>query len=349
MRPSTYKVSLRELSDKWGISTTTIRSHAKNGCNWDASDTDIAAWLESYRQDLITSKTEKRNALKEVKLKTCPRCGQTKQRSGFHKSKSSRDGLVHRCRSCTREIYQEKNKDKIEERNRRAAREKKMREMGMKTCNRCEEIKPYSDFHKNKTTGDGYVTRCKSCMLQIYQEKNKDSIEAKNKRIAHNKKHKKAKDSARAKAKYQRDIEASRATRREADRRRKHKRNEYERHRYANDPDYRLTCQIRKRTLKALKNNSKSDSTVGLLGCSIQYAKKHLESQFADGMNWDNHGVHGWHIDHIRPCDSFDLSDPEQQRQCFHYTNLQPLWAVENESKGNLMPDNHQPELPIPI
>lgn len=51
-------------------------------------------------------------------------------------------------------------------------------------------------------------------------------------------------------------------------------------------------------------------------------------------MTWENYGVHGWHIDHIRPCKSFDLTDPEQQKECFHYTNLQPLWWWENLEKG---------------
>jgi hypothetical protein len=54
-------------------------------------------------------------------------------------------------------------------------------------------------------------------------------------------------------------------------------------------------------------------------------------------MSWDNHGKHGWHIDHIRPCASFDFSDPEQQQQCFHYSNLQPLWAGDNLSKGSTL------------
>jgi hypothetical protein len=60
----------------------------------------------------------------------------------------------------------------------------------------------------------------------------------------------------------------------------------------------------------------------------------HLEAQFRDGMSWDNYGRYGWHIDHIIPCSSFDLTDTDQQRKCFHYTNLQPLWAHENLSKG---------------
>ena len=65
----------------------------------------------------------------------------------------------------------------------------------------------------------------------------------------------------------------------------------------------------------------------------MPFVKKWIESQFVDGMSWDNHGE--WHIDHIRPCASFDLTDPEQQKECFNYKNLQPLWAKDNLSKGD--------------
>ena len=67
------------------------------------------------------------------------------------------------------------------------------------------------------------------------------------------------------------------------------------------------------------------------MGCSIEFLKEYLEKQFKSGMNWDNYGE--WHVDHIIPCVSFDLSDPEQQKKCFYYTNLQPLWAIENLEK----------------
>jgi hypothetical protein len=51
-------------------------------------------------------------------------------------------------------------------------------------------------------------------------------------------------------------------------------------------------------------------------------------------MTWDNYGP-VWHVDHKRPCASFDFSDPVQQRLCWHWTNLQPLFAAENLSKGD--------------
>ena len=68
---------------------------------------------------------------------------------------------------------------------------------------------------------------------------------------------------------------------------------------------------------------------------SLEDFKKHLESKFKEGMTWDNHTFKGWHIDHIIPCSSFDLTDPKQQEECFHYSNMQPLWWYENLSKGN--------------
>lgn len=78
----------------------------------------------------------------------------------------------------------------------------------------------------------------------------------------------------------------------------------------------------------------KASRTHELIGCTVVELRQHIEAQFANGMSWDNYGRNGWHIDHIRPCASFDLSDPEQQRQCFHYSNLQPLWAADNIRKG---------------
>lgn len=75
-------------------------------------------------------------------------------------------------------------------------------------------------------------------------------------------------------------------------------------------------------------------STSELLSCTGQELKIHLESLWQEGMTWDNYGFYGWHIDHIKPIASFDLSDPEQVAECFHYSNLQPLWAADNLSKG---------------
>jgi hypothetical protein len=77
---------------------------------------------------------------------------------------------------------------------------------------------------------------------------------------------------------------------------------------------------------------AKRAGAVELLGCTVEEARAYIEARFEPGMSWANHGA--WHIDHVRPIASFDLSDPEQVRACAHFTNLQPLWAEENLSKG---------------
>jgi hypothetical protein len=71
-----------------------------------------------------------------------------------------------------------------------------------------------------------------------------------------------------------------------------------------------------------------------MLGCTIEELWKHLEKKFKPGMTKENHGK--WHVDHIIPCAIFDLSKPEEQIKCFHYTNLQPLWAIDNIRKGKI-------------
>lgn len=76
----------------------------------------------------------------------------------------------------------------------------------------------------------------------------------------------------------------------------------------------------------------KKETTEKLLGCTFEFLKEYLESKFKQGMSWDK--PESFHIDHIRPLASFDLTDPEQQRAACHYTNLQPLSPFENRSKG---------------
>lgn len=112
------------------------------------------------------------------------------------------------------------------------------------------------------------------------------------------------------------------------------KQNAYFRRRKLIVPSFKMACTLRSRLGTALfrQKASKSDSTMELVGCPIEFLRGYLEARFQEGMTWENHGE--WHVDHIRPCVSFDLTDPEQQRKCFHYTNLQPLWASDNLSKG---------------
>jgi hypothetical protein len=106
----------------------------------------------------------------------------------------------------------------------------------------------------------------------------------------------------------------------------------YERQKLLININFKLIKSLRNRLYLALKNNQKQGHTLELLGCSIDKLKRHLEKQFTQGMSWGNYGK--WHIDHIKPCAKFDLSNPKEQQKCFHYTNLQPLWAIDNIKKG---------------
>lgn len=101
------------------------------------------------------------------------------------------------------------------------------------------------------------------------------------------------------------------------------------------DPMFKVIQSLRGRVRSAILANPKSrkiDRFCGLIGCGKFELRCHIERQFKPGMTWENHGA--WHIDHIRPCCSFDLSIPEQQYACFHFSNLQPLWAAENLQKS---------------
>jgi len=98
------------------------------------------------------------------------------------------------------------------------------------------------------------------------------------------------------------------------------------------DPAYKIKSNLRTRIWGVVKQGYKSASTMELTGCTTEELKDHLASKFTEGMTFENYGE--WHIDHILPCTSFNLLLPEEQRKCFHYTNLQPLWAIDNIKKG---------------
>jgi len=110
------------------------------------------------------------------------------------------------------------------------------------------------------------------------------------------------------------------------------RRNARQKERLAFDPQFILATRLRGRLYCAIKNKSKRGSAVELLGCTIDELITRFETLFVDGMSWANHG--DWHIDHIRPLSSFDLEDPQQLAVACHFTNLQPLWAFDNISKG---------------
>ena len=112
-------------------------------------------------------------------------------------------------------------------------------------------------------------------------------------------------------------------------------RRKYQSNRRKTDPWFRLRGGLSSRLNQAIKKQgaTKDSTTMDLTGCNKDVLISHLESQFTDGMTWDNYGK--WHVDHIKPCILFDLLLDTEQKACFHYSNLQPLWAADNLSKSD--------------
>ena len=109
----------------------------------------------------------------------------------------------------------------------------------------------------------------------------------------------------------------------------------YQIQRYNSDPQYRMARYLRTKIRTALNKNSVDTSATYILGCSIEDLRKYLQELFTSGMTWQNHSRIGWHIDHIRPLSSFDLTNEQEVKLACHYTNLQPLWAADNIKKGS--------------
>jgi len=189
-----------------------------------------------------------------------------------------------------------------------------------KKCTKCSKEFPDTSeyFHRQKKGKGGLCSHCKECrskQRKKHNQENREETLKKNKkwREANPKKNKECKKKYRQENLWK--IKA------------------YKKNRYHTDIEFRLLELYRNRLRKYVKSENKSGTTKQLIGCSIAELKQHLEKQFDDKMSWENYGSY-WHVDHIIPCASFDLTDPEQQKECFHYTNLQPLEAIENKKKG---------------
>jgi hypothetical protein len=195
-----------------------------------------------------------------------------------------------------------------------------------KICKVCNLEKDILDFNKQK----GQVTyRCKKCLSEYnkkYYKQNQDKIKKQTQTFRENN------------PEYIKDWRQNNPNKMKKQKRawlEKHRDliNQKERHKRKTNTEYKIKKNLRRRVNQVITKNNKSDSTMQLIGCSVYQLIKHLEQQFVDNMGWENYGE--WHIDHIKPCASFDLNDPEQQKRCFHYTNLQPLWAEDNLRKSD--------------
>jgi len=208
--------------------------------------------------------------------------------------------------------------------------------------------------------------QCKACIAakdRKYRQENKEKVAANNREYRQENKEKiaakdrkyyqqnKEKIAARDRKYYQQNKEKIAAGQREYHQENKEKilakKREYRQQnkegiaarvmkRYHSDPDFNLLCRLRNRMGKAVKAaglDKKCASSSELLGISPSGLKEWLEAQFTEGMTWENRS--DWHVDHIIPCDAFDLTVETNQRICFWYKNLQPLWANDNLQKSN--------------
>jgi len=194
----------------------------------------------------------------------------------------------------------------------------------MKICTKCNIEKDETDFCKDKKTKDKLNAWCRSCVKEYYKENKNEIKEQQSKYRENNEMRLEQK-----KEYYQLNKEKIKENKKEYRKNNKEKINERNRNLRKTNENYRLSCVLRSRLGKALKRNTKSAPTMELLGCSIEFLRYYLEGTKVEGKDYSDA-----HIDHIRPCASFDLTDPAQQRECFHYTNLQYLPAKENMSKG---------------
>lgn len=172
--------------------------------------------------------------------------------------------------------------------------------------------------------------------INEWNEKNKEKIKGYRKKWYENnkelKKEYRQKNKKNIKEYYEKNREKLLIKKKEYNINNREKNNKYSLNRKKTDINFKLRCVLRVRLYTALKQNTKTGSAVRDLGCSIEQLKSHLESQFIAGMSWNNHGngKDKWNIDHITPLKSVDLTDREQLLKVCHYTNLRPLWYIEN-------------------
>lgn len=265
-----------------------------------------------------------------ITKKTCSLCGEEKDVSMFYNDQKSSDGYEGRCKSCRSKI------DK-----KRKHRKKVIPQSGTKTCTGCKEEKPLEEYQRDPKAIDGVTPMCKEC-LKYYKKRwkgnhvlpesgrKKCTSCGKEKLLKYFYKNGSLKDGHESQCKVCKDKKAKENREKDIEGYRRRVREEGKRRR--EDPSFRIRSAISGKISSTIKGRYKSKKALDILGCSIDEFWKHLEKQFTEGMTRDNYGK--WELDHIKPCASYDLTDKNQIEECFHFSNYQPLWKFDNQSKS---------------
>lgn len=274
-----------------------------------------------------------------IETKTCSKCKVEKPATNKHfaNARNTSDGLQCQCKECKKLDHlanREKRVKQSKERYRRLhpLAPQEILPEGYKRCCVCKEAKPYGAFGKLSSASDGLKYECKECRKVSYLENQQKNIEKSKKYYDENKEDIAVKNRIykETNAEYYRSYFKQYYIDNKEQLKENIMANHYKR--MEEDIGYRVLTRCRTRLYQAVKGHVKSKRTIELIGCPVESLLEHLERQFTRGMSWDNYGE--WHIDHIKPCASYDFSKEEHQRECFHYSNLQPLWAKDNHRKA---------------
>lgn len=223
-----------------------------------------------------------------------------------------------------------------------------------KVCTKCKVEKAIAQF---RITRKGImIPRCNSCTQEVRRKWRKENRAKQLETQSVYYKKNKIKILEQAKIRYQNNIDKIKEYNKQynianfeklRDQKKEYIRNnkpsydrrmrEYVKKRRQSDVEYNIKYKLRCRVLNALKNNKgkKSLKTEQLLGCNVRFFRDYIKSKFIEGMSWELFMNGKIHIDHKIPCDYFDLNNEEDQKRCFHYSNMQPLWPIDNIKKGN--------------
>jgi hypothetical protein len=206
-----------------------------------------------------------------------------------------------------------------------------------KVCTICKQFKTVDKYSPHKKGKLGVNTSCKECQNKKMKELRKNNLEKfiQKSRDSHKRHREKERLAAYEWAKANKERKRISDKIRNSKPETKAKKNERRRERLKTDINYKLKQRYRTRIYQALKVKRayKESTSLEYMGCTVGELKIHLEKQFNQFMNWENYGSY-WEVDHILPCASFNLAIEEQIKECFHYTNLQPLHYSINRSKG---------------